>query len=395
MKKSIVIMLSLLMLMGNLPCYATDIRPKLIPKNSITKINYVRQYKSIEDLWEDADICVVAKIEEPLEDGESGTYYSLNDIQILNKKVDQMGIDPVLGIYGEKLATGKSYLLFLQKEWVENDTLNLYNTVGSGPIRGIFQLESTNSGNLQGYTIKKYNSKNKLENSVIGKKLEDLMDGNLINNKDDQVNVRTIKEYPIRVVDKDNKPIANMYINGINPNSGFIGDNDNQTPKVTGFTNDEGIVTLKLAADCPIYVDSKPTTHSGDNYHTSDLPKKNGIAIITWTGDTPLERVNQAENGFRFRVVDKDGKPVPGLHITANRLIDIQLELKKGVPTVLEGYTDKDGYFCSLTMINGESFGDKLYIKVSETDGNREVKTKAYSVSTSDVSKNWYKLIWD
>lgn len=388
-------MLSLLILMENLPCYAIDVRPKLIPKNSITKINYVRHYESIEDLWNDADICVVAKIEEPLEDGESGTYYSLNDIQILNKKVDQIGSEPVLGIYGEKLATGKSYLLFLQKEWVENDTLNLYNTVGSGPIRGIFQLESTNSGNLQGYTIKKYNDKNKLESFAIGEKLSDLMDGNLINNKDVQVNVRTIKEYPIQVVDKDNKPIANMYINGMTPNSGFIDDNDNLTTKETGFTNENGIVTLKLVADCPIYVDSKPTVHSGDEYHTSKLPKKNGIFTITWTGDTPLERVNEAKNGLRFRVVDKDGKPVPGLHITANRLIDIQLELKEGVPTVLEGYTDKDGYFSSLTMMNGESFGDKLYIKVSETDGNDEVKTKAYSVSTSDVSKNWYKLIWD
>lgn len=209
----------------------------------------------------------------------------------------------------------------------------------------------------------------------------------------EDVNTRTIREYPIQVLDDNDNPIANMYINGINPNSGFI--DDNQTPKVTGFTNDKGIVTLKLTTDCPIYVDSKPVSHSGDKYHTASLSKKNGIYTIIWTGDTPLERVNEAKNGFRFRVVDKDGKPVPGLHITANRLIDIQLELKKGVPTVLEGYTDKDGYFSSLTMMNGEPFGDKLYIKVSQEDGDHKVKTKAYSVSTSDSSKNWYKLIWD
>lgn len=171
MKKAIIVMLFILMIMESLPCYAIDIKPTLIPKNSITKIIYDRQYESIGDLWEDADICVVAKIEEPFKDEEPGAYYYLNDIQILNKKVEQIGIAPVLGIYGEKLATGKSYLLFLRKEWVENDTLNLYSTVGSGPLRGIFQLESTNSTNLQSYAIKKCNDKNKLENSVIGEKL--------------------------------------------------------------------------------------------------------------------------------------------------------------------------------------------------------------------------------
>lgn len=394
MKKLVAMTLCVLTIITTLPCNAQDIKSNPVSSNNAPKVSYTHNYESLMDLLENSELCIIGTVKNSTPSSLS-TNHILENVQILSNKTKQLTPNFTVSTFGnvasqpdevKLLNKGDTYLFFLHKTWPDDDSSSLYSEVGA--YQGIFEVFPSKSGKLSDFTIKKFNDKNTIENKIVGKSLGELM-GNLFSMEiDNQINDSRVKDYPIRVLDENNTPISNMYINGITPNT--VSANDFSNLIESGFTDEEGCLTLKLTADCPIYVDSKPTSHSGQEYHTASLSKKNGKFTITWTDDTPLERVNKSENGFRFRVLDTKGNPVSGLHITGKRILDLQV-LDDDAPVVLDGYTDKNGYFCSLTLINGESFGDRLQINVSQENKNRTV---TYNVSTSATKKNWYKITW-
>ena len=204
-----------------------------------------------------------------------------------------------------------------------------------------------------------------------------------------------ITEYPspytIRVTDENNNPVPNIELMVLSPDVArpYY---DYSSEVTAGYTDLNGQATLCLAGDgLPLSVimyDGKEKVC--DYYRMNELPEKDGIKQIVWEHDFPSELGKKTDSGLQIRVVDKDGKAVPGIEISAKSKEQLLYAGDDYEPyNIFGGYTENDGCYYN----SQERDGSELKLTLTQKlDGKKIIKR--YTVSPEAGKKNRYKMIW-